>query len=62
MANIIVLLVIMSMITLAIIKIVSDKRKGSTCIGCAEGTKCSSAKSVKKAPLTGKKIEIKQVL
>jgi hypothetical protein len=62
MTNIIVLLVIILIITLAISKIISEKRKGSTCIGCSESGKCSSANSLKKFPYVGKKIEIKQIL
>jgi len=50
MANIIVSLIISLIVVLAIAKIVSEKRKGSTCIGCAESGKCSSAKSAKKQP------------
>ncbi len=62
MANIIVLLVIMVIIALAILKVVSDKRKGSTCVGCSEGAKCSSAKLVKKTTFTDQQIKIKQLL
>ena len=62
MANIIVSLVITLIVVLAISKIVSEKRKGSTCIGCSESGKCSSAKSAKKASLIDQKIEIKQVI
>lgn len=62
MANIIVSLVITLIFVLAISKIVSEKRKGSTCIGCSESGKCSAAKSAKKVALIDKKIEIKQVI
>lgn len=62
MTNIIVSLVITLIVVLAIAKIVSEKRKGSTCIGCSESGKCSSAKSAKNAALIDEKIDIKQVI
>jgi len=62
MTNIIVSLVITVIIVLAILKIISEKRKGSTCIGCAESGQCRSAKAVKKAPFIDQKIELKQVI
>jgi len=44
MANIIVSLIILSILVLAIVKIVSEKRKGAKCVGCAAGSSCSSKK------------------
>ena len=62
MENIIVSLVITLIIVLAISKIISEKRKGSTCIGCSESGQCSTAKPTQKAPYLDQKIEIKQVI
>lgn len=61
MTNIIVSLVILLLIAVAIYKLVSDKRKGKTCTGCADSGKCSSTKPSNPANL-GKKIAIKQVV
>ncbi|GLO63187.1 hypothetical protein MACH09_36950 [Vibrio sp. MACH09] len=44
MANLIVSLVILLILVLAISKIVSEKRKGVKCVGCANSAGCKSAK------------------
>lgn len=41
MGNVILLVVIISIIGLSISKVVSEKRKGSKCIGCPHGKSCS---------------------
>lgn len=67
MTDIIVLLVIIVIIALAILKIVSEKRKGKACIGCAESGKCDSTKRSKHNPIKKKRkpfqsINIKQIV
>ncbi len=47
MENIIVLLVIIVIIALAISKIVSEKKKGSKCIGCPHSQNGSCSKKTK---------------
>ncbi|WP_422127601.1 FeoB-associated Cys-rich membrane protein [Vibrio hannami] len=44
MTNIIVALVILLIVALSIGKIISDKRKGVKCVGCAQSKTCSSNK------------------
>ena len=43
MADIIVALIIVSILGLSISKVISEKRKGVKCVGCASGS-CSSKK------------------
>ena len=61
MTNMIVSLVIMVILALAIFKIVSEKRKGVKCIGCADSGKCSSTKITNKLPKNAQRIEIIEV-
>lgn len=60
MENFIVALIIMFIISLAIGKIMLDKRKGVKCAGCSLSGGCSSHKNTKNKMLA-KKIEIKQL-
>ncbi len=43
MANIIVMIIILAIITIAIAKIVIEKRKGVKCIGCPYSKPCGSS-------------------
>ncbi|WP_413701842.1 FeoB-associated Cys-rich membrane protein [Psychromonas sp. KJ10-10] len=61
MTNIIVSLVIIAIIALAIVKIISEKRKGVKCIGCADSGKCSSPKVTNKVTKNEQRIEIIEV-
>jgi len=63
MANIIVGLIILAIIALAILKIVSEKRKGAKCVGCAAGSSCSSKKgsSDHSKQFDAEQIEIKEL-
>ncbi|USD67081.1 FeoB-associated Cys-rich membrane protein [Vibrio sp. SCSIO 43136] len=45
MTNIIVSLIILLIVGLAIYKVVSEKRKGTKCVGCAHSQSCSSDKN-----------------
>lgn len=51
MYNIIVILIILSIVTLSILKIISEKRKGSKCVGCPysseKSEKCGCSTSYK---------------
>jgi len=63
MANIIVGLIILSILVLAIMKVVSEKRKGVKCVGCASGSECSSKKgnNIKQKQFNAQQIEIKEL-
>lgn len=61
MTDIIVSLVIVLIIVLAILKIVTEKRKGVACVGCSQSTSCSKAKPLKKPLFSKLAINIKEV-
>ena len=58
MANVIVGLVILSILSLSIRKIIIEKRKGVHCVGCPSDAGCSSKKKQDCAPVTN--IELKK--
>jgi hypothetical protein len=60
MENIIVGFIILSIVTLSIYKIVSEKRKGVKCVGCALSTGCSSNKKTN-SKVMAEKITIKEL-
>jgi len=63
MADIIVGLIILSIIALAILKVVSEKRKGVKCVGCASGSECASKKgnNDNSKQFNAEQIEIKEL-
>lgn len=61
MSNIIASIIILMLLSLAIWKIVADKRKGKGCIGCAESGGCHS-RNLAKTKRFYQQIEVKQVL
>ena len=60
MENIVVGFIILSILTLSIYKVVSEKRKGVKCVGCALSKGCSSNKKTKSKMMT-EKITIKEL-
>ena len=60
MANIIVTLIILSIITLSISRIIIEKRRGSKCVGCPLSRSCSSHK-MEKSKVLAQRIEIKEL-
>ncbi|RKF17989.1 FeoB-associated Cys-rich membrane protein [Alginatibacterium sediminis] len=42
MTNIVVAFTILVILSLSVMRILSDKRKGKSCTGCAEGGSCST--------------------
>jgi hypothetical protein len=61
MENVIVALMIFFIISLAIGKIVIDKRKGVKCAGCPLSGECSSHKAAKNK-MPAQRIEIKELV
>jgi len=58
MANIIVALVILSILSLSIRKIIVEKRKGVHCVGCPSSAGCTSKEKEVSTPVTH--IELKK--
>ena len=60
MADIIVTLIILSIIGLSISRIITEKRRGSKCVGCSLSAGCSSNKMIK-SKVIAQRIEIKEL-
>lgn len=61
MTDIIVSLVIIVIIALAILKIITEKRKGVACVGCSHSGNCSTDKPFKKRLFSGREIAVKKL-